>query len=327
MRVSKRQQKRKAEGGRLEQHRHPQWKNPLKKRSQITRQQALLLLIATVAIAVVVILAFSGLFRLSDDQASGNNASAGADSTEEEALPTVTEDEALMAFSEYSFYQEERNERYLDYQDANPALSSEQVVMCVNLDLDRAAYEFSTQVPDPSSLLVLVNKHHSLPYDYQPTDLIDYGPIQIRSEMKGPLDALLAESQADGVHLMLCSGYRSAAYQEGLYNEYVYSDGMELTDTQSARPGFSEHQTGWTIDFDPPDSRFSGSAEARWLADNAYRYGFIVRYTEENATMTLYTSEPWHIRYVGTDVSRFMHDNTIGSFEEYWAKYVQETLL
>ncbi|MDR1087872.1 MAG: M15 family metallopeptidase [Coriobacteriales bacterium] len=199
------------------------------------------------------------------------------------------------------------------------------MVIRVNVDLDTVDYEVVSPASDVSVINTLVSKHYSLPYEYEPADLAYYGELRIKSEAIGPLEQLIADASAEGVDLLPTSGYRSAATQETLYDGYVASFGLEVAEAQSARPGFSEHQTGWAIDFSPTNYLFYDTPQAYWLAENAYRYGFIVRYTAENTDMTLYIHEPWHIRYVGSQVSNYLHDNNIASFEEYWVKYVQHT--
>jgi D-alanyl-D-alanine carboxypeptidase len=136
----------------------------------------------------------------------------------------------------------------------------------------------------------------------------------------------MAEAAArDGVLFIPQSGYRSYDYQNQLYTNYKATD-PEGADTYSARPGFSEHQTGLAIDLNIPGSGgledFVGTEQAEWVSKNARLFGFIIRYTEENQAITGYVSEPWHIRYIGAEHAAKMKETGIISFEEYKVKYI-----
>lgn len=181
---------------------------------------------------------------------------------------------------------------------------------------------FSTT--EPSSIWVVVNKQHSLnPISYTPTDLVGIGNGQLaRSDTATALSSLFAAAKANGTPIYSLSGYRSYATQSGLYNSYVQSDGQAAADTYSARPGYSEHQTGLAADVGTGTCDLNvcfGSTDAgKWIAANAYTYGFIVRYPADKTTITGYQYEPWHLRYVGVQLATQMHDKGIATLEEYF---------
>jgi len=114
------------------------------------------------------------------------------------------------------------------------------------------------------------------------------------------------------------SGYRSYATQTSVYNNYVSQYGQASADTFSARPGYSEHQSGLAIDFSPIDVSFASTAQFTWLTHNAYRYGFVLRYPEGKTYITGYTYEPWHWRYVGVTTATDMHNRGIPTLEDYY---------
>lgn len=167
-----------------------------------------------------------------------------------------------------------------------------------------------------SSLWVIVNKGRILPGSYVPSDLtIPNMPLRLSSsseemhvsaKMAPALESLAAAAQAAGAPLRLASGYRSYQFQVGLYNGYVKSQGQASADASSARPGHSEHQTGLAADLEPLDRSceveqcFDSTPAGKWLAANAYKYGFIIRYQAGKEKLTGYEYEPWHVRYVGT---------------------------
>jgi zinc D-Ala-D-Ala carboxypeptidase len=194
------------------------------------------------------------------------------------------------------------------------------------------AHQYS--LTDPSSIWVLVNKRRPLtPKNYAPADLTmpsvplrvpGNESMQLRAPTARALEQLFAAAKTDNINLMLSSGYRSYTYQVNLYNGYVKTQGQAQADNQSARPGYSEHQTGLAADVEPAsrncevDSCFGGTPEGKWIAANAYKYGFIVRYTADKQQVTGYEPEPWHIRYIGVSLATELHKQNIKTLEEFF---------
>lgn len=190
-------------------------------------------------------------------------------------------------------------------------------------------------ITDPSSLWVITNKKQPLvPADYSPSDLVypkvalrvpGNESMQVRASTAHALEKMVLAADQAGVHLMLSSGYRSYNYQVGLYNGYVKSQGQALADTQSARPGHSEHQTGLAVDLEPTSRHcevedcFAATPEGQWLNVNAYRYGFLLRYTTAEQAITGYKGEPWHYRFVGTELSNQLHDVHVPTLEQFFS--------
>lgn len=172
---------------------------------------------------------------------------------------------------------------------------------------------------DPNSIWVIVNKLRPLPEKYLPTDLVvpnvklGGSPLQelmhLRAEAAKALEELSAGAKQAGLELMLFSGYRTPEYQKQLYDNYVALNGQLSADQFSARPHFSEHQTGLALDLSGADGKcqaetcFAKTAEAAWLAAHAHEYGFIIRYLENKEGSTGYKYEPWHLRYVGKELA------------------------
>lgn len=187
---------------------------------------------------------------------------------------------------------------------------------------------------EPDSIWVIVNKSNPLnPTKYIPSDLVmpdvpvrvpGNETMQIRSEPSGALKELFTEAKTAGYDLMLASGYRSYGYQQNLYNGYVKDYGQDAADRTSARPGYSEHQTGLSADIEPTnkecelDECFGDMPQGKWLAANAYKYGFIIRYPKDKISLTGYNYEPWHIRYVGKILAAEMHAQGITTLEEFF---------
>jgi len=191
-------------------------------------------------------------------------------------------------------------------------------------------------ISDPSSIWLVVNKQRPLnPQDYAPQDLVTPNvPLRsnitstekyVRADMATALETMVKAADVEGAHLNLQSGYRSYAFQVSLYNSYVAQSGQASADTDSARPGFSEHQSGLAADLGGTSQPscdvaqcFGTTLEGKWLAANAYKYGFIIRYPEGKQAVTGYIYEPWHVRYVGIPLATEMHKQGIATLEEFF---------
>ncbi|MBO7079993.1 MAG: D-alanyl-D-alanine carboxypeptidase family protein, partial [Bacilli bacterium] len=154
--------------------------------------------------------------------------------------------------------------------------------------------------------LIIANKTYSLPSTYAPGGLT--------SETKAAADRMFAAAASErGFNMWAQSGFRSYDTQKRLYNNYVNQSGKAAADTFSARPGHSEHQTGLAFDVcakNKPciNSNFDSTEEAKWLSDNAYKYGFILRYPSGKTGETGYKFESWHFRYVGVDLATQLYN-------------------
>lgn len=140
--------------------------------------------------------------------------------------------------------------------------------------------------------ILVVNKKHGVPMDYAPG---------VDPTAQSQCNALIADMLAQGLNVSWnTSNFRSYEYQTQLYNNYVAANGQAQADTFSARPGYSEHQTGLAFDLlDGSGQLLTSPAEAQWLLNNSWKYGFIVRYQAGKEAITGYQAEPWHIRYIG----------------------------
>ena len=220
-------------------------------------------------------------------------------------------------------------DRYNSYYEESD-YSYEDVVTYVNINLDLPVYTDTIEVEDADSLLVLVNKYHYLPDGYEPDDL-GYVPgaygnnVPMREVIIEPFKNLQAAALEEiGVEFMPTTAYRGYSFQSTLYNNYVASDGVSAADTYSARPGYSEHQTGLSIDL--KNIAISGSTrltddDYEWLSNNAYRFGFIIRFPEGKTYITGYQFENWHIRYVGEEAAKIIYENDL-TLEEYIDLYI-----
>ena len=237
--------------------------------------------------------------------------------------------EQILSENEYAsfpYYKEEYQNRYEEYARENPTLEPADVVWMVNANQDKEKYNYDIAVSGYDDVKIIVNKYYKVPDDYVPSDLVSVDGQRLRAEAATAFKKMRNEASGKGLKIRAVSGYRTVEYQRGLYNRYLSSDSQENVDRYSARPGYSEHHTGLAVDvFGSTDGlrQFVNTPEFPWVRDNCYKYGFIIRYLEETEEITGYESEPWHLRYVGVDVSTDMKEKGINNFEEYHAKYLQ----
>lgn len=158
--------------------------------------------------------------------------------------------------------------------------------------------------------VLLANKDYPLPANFAPGE---------SKEARNAFNQMNVAAKKDGLELIAFSTYRSYDYQKGLYDEYVARDGKEAADRYSARPGYSEHQTGLAFDIGEvgqEGSWFQESDATRWMAKHAHKFGFIVRYPEGKEHITGYMYEPWHMRYLGVDLATEVYESGL-SLEEF----------
>lgn len=176
--------------------------------------------------------------------------------------------------------------------------------------------------PDPSILGVINKKHPMSPIDYAPADLVSLGNGQyLRREAQEAFVKMQTKAAQDSAPLTPTSGYRSFGAQTTVYNGYVATDGQAQADTYSARPGYSEHQTGLAMDITGNgvglDDAFKNTPQSKWLVENAYKYGFVLRYPEGKEAITGYIYEPWHYRYIGIEAATDMYTKGESTLEQY----------
>ena len=179
---------------------------------------------------------------------------------------------------------------------------------------------------------MVVNKLRPLnPQNFAAPDLVDvpvpyiYAP-KLRQEASDAVVAMFAAYTAEtGLKMQSQSAYRSYSAQVSVYNGWVAKLGQAGADLTSARPGHSEHQTGLSIDISALPAKcalqacFGDTPQGIWLANNAYKYGFILRYPNGLTSITGYEYEPWHYRYTGVLLATEMHNTGVATLEEFFS--------
>jgi LAS superfamily LD-carboxypeptidase LdcB len=187
-------------------------------------------------------------------------------------------------------------------------------------------------VPNPDALDVVVNKDRALSSGFVPSGLVKVNVSVVYASTEGnkmksgaaaALYELFASGHEAGITLLARSGYRSYNTQSTLYANSVKNNGLAYANRYTAQPGHSEHQTGLAMDVTAASvnnalvTAFGSTKEGVWLAANAHRFGFIIRYPNGKESITGYAYEPWHIRYVGKDVAAAVYQRGV-TLEEYF---------
>lgn len=223
--------------------------------------------------------------------------------------------------------------RYFTYSCNYPWLDIETVITNVNIGLDKKYFEDAKIISDASKTSLLVNKLNFLPENFAAENLTAVYSLYVKSPgRKHYLNAeaynkyveMYDAAAKEGVYLKIVSSYRTEDYQRNLYNSYLRNNGFAYAEKYSARPGYSEHQTGLAVDINSLYTSFELSNEYRWLKAHAHEYGFIERYQKGKEHITGYAYEPWHYRYVGTDAAKTIYEQNI-TYEEFYAKYVYKS--
>lgn len=228
------------------------------------------------------------------------------------------------------YYKSNNIKRYQDYHKLNSNLSVSDIVTRVNLNLDLPYYTNTKEAKYLNTFYALVNKYNYLRDDFVPNNLVEMTTpyskegIYLVAEARDNFYKLVDKAKEEGLTIRAISAYRSYTYQKRLYDKYVEADGVNKADTYSARPGFSDHQTGLAIDVDNATSsfeNFTNTKEYQWMLDNSYKYGFILRYPSGKENITGYQFESWHYRYVGLKLAKKIKASNL-TFDEYFTRYL-----
>lgn len=236
-------------------------------------------------------------------------------------------------------YEAQNRERYVRYHSKNKDLSYEDVVVRVNIGLDYGFYKFINKANYDKDIFILVNKYTRLGSDYVPNDLEKIDDAYfingnknvrlMRKEAKEAFERLSLASIESGYPVYGQSAYRDYNRQEEIYNLEVKNYGVSWADKDVARPGHSEHQTGLSIDVSSNKSgnmlQFDKTSSFDWMMNNAYKYGFILRYPKGLESIHGFIYESWHFRYVGVRVASDLHNKYSNlTYDEYYYKFLDK---
>lgn len=245
-----------------------------------------------------------------------------------DGLAVIEIDEILTNFSTYSNFEIDNAKRYAAFKYKNPELKKQDIVTRVNLNLDKPYYTDTKRIEKQDDIYALVNKYNYVDTNYVPSNLkplFNNSNVKMVKVAADAYEEFVKAAKEDGITFIATTAYRDAGWQKSLYDSYVSKDGKAKADTYSARPGHSEHQLGYSVDLNDPnysEKRISPD-DYKWIKDNAYKYGFIIRYPENTENITGYQEEDWHIRYVGKDVAKEIQEKKI-TFDEYYDLYIKQ---
>ncbi len=236
----------------------------------------------------------------------------------------------ILKFKESSNFKSNNLERYLEYIEKNPQYTIKDCITYVNIGLDLkgySKYKSYTNEEAENDLTILVNKYHKLPDDYEPSDLVSLennSNYKLRKPAADAFNKLTNAAKKENVIFYPFSAYRSFQTQSILYNNYKNRDGEKEADTYSARPGFSEHQLGLAVDIRSSNLTSNLTSEHyKWMLENSYKYGFIIRYPKGKQHITQFIEEPWHIRYLGIELATKVHESGL-TYDEYYDLYMEK---
>ena len=234
--------------------------------------------------------------------------------------------EDITKFIASPYYKVEKTSRYQKYYDKHKEYDTDNVVIYVEIGLYIEFYTEMDEITNYDEVDALVNKYHKLPSNYEAKDLVTLSKTyssrghKIKKVVSEPLMKMIDAARADGLNLLVISGYRTERTQRGLFNNSVKRHGMDHALIYSAKPGHSEHQLGLAVDLNSTEESFDQTKEYKWLKANSYKYGFIERYPKGKEFITGYGYEPWHYRYLGVDLATKVYTENV-TYEEYLVKH------
>lgn len=190
-------------------------------------------------------------------------------------------------------------------------------------------YKDINTIYSPTSYDYIINKNNKLEKDFVPDDLENINIMfslkdkKLRKKAREAFESMAKDAKKHGYNIVAVSAFRDYNYQEKLFLSYKEKKGIYYAELCSAKPGHSEHQTGLAVDIADLSldyDNFESTKEFNWVKNNAYKYGFILRYPKAKFHITGFKYEPWHYRYVGIDIAKYIFLNDI-TLEEYKKDY------
>lgn len=238
----------------------------------------------------------------------------------------------LAKFLSEKYYIHDNLDRYINYAKENKKLDPKKVISLVNVNRDKEFYEDTKKANIKDEELIFVNKYYYLDKEYTPKNIIktsssySYADNSLNETAFNAFKTLSDNAKKEGHTIVINSSYRDYESQEDIWETRKSLYGTKKADEYAARPGYSEHQTGYAIDvsdFYDENDTFGDTESFNWMKDNCYKYGFILRYPEDKEDITGFNYEPWHYRYVGTTIAEYIYNNNI-TFDEYYAYYLEK---
>lgn len=278
------------------------------------------------------------------EQPVNNEADAPEDNNSDDVIDKNNSDELTKNNGEITEPDNNNNNESSDSVENTPdepekAANEDEIPVDVPIKGTEKYYKGVTVMEDVDDLLIIVNKSHVITSSDVPSDLEKlpiFAPNRLEEVQYMRKDAAAAivefcsaaESEAE-LEILPASAYRSYELQTIIFSNNIERKGsIDKANETSALPGQSEHQTGLAVDVTCKEvnyqirNAFGDTEEATWTAENAHRFGFIIRYPEGKTDITGYNYEPWHLRYVGKEIAKYIYENDI-TYEEYYEEFLQ----
>ncbi len=237
-----------------------------------------------------------------------------------------TYNEKLVSIMNHEYFIAENLDRYMSYESDN----TDFIVRAVNSNIDKEVFENLKTTDTAKNELMLVNKYYQLPSSYQNKNMVylsskytNKSGQRLNKEAYDAFKKLVEAGEKEGIYIRAMNTFQNASTVE---KNYTASDDVQK-DKTVFRSGHSEHQTGLAVDVNKKGAKteeeWISSKEAEWMQENAYLYGFILRYPEDKKELTGYDFIPCHYRYVGVDAATYIKEKNI-TFEEYYAYFVEQ---
>lgn len=232
-----------------------------------------------------------------------------------------------------NYYIDEYLEKYLNYYENNQDLDFKEIITRVNTHIDNEFYTNSIETNTSLGKFVILNKFYKADNTYKGQNLITVDKkynlyntdFQLSEECFEAFLKMYNDAEEAGYAFKINSAYRSYEKQVNIYNGWVNQDGTEKADTYSARPGYSEHQTGYAFDvrdYPKTNDDYGKTKSFTWVSQNAHKYGFILRFPKGKEYITGYQYESWHYRYCGIECATYIYEHDI-TFEEYYEYFIK----
>ena len=250
-------------------------------------------------------------------------------------LKTQTPSNIAMSLINETYYIDEYLNKYINYRNKKPNLSPAIIIRDVNCHLDVPFYTQTEKTDTSLGKFVMLNKHYTADSSYPSSGIISVpgkyhiknASIKLNKECYEAFLKMYQDALDAGYGFRLKSGYRSYQVQKDTYNYWVRQEkgNYRVADTYSARAGSSEHQTGYAFDirdYNYQYEDYSKSKSFKWVSQNCYKYGFIIRFPKGKENITGYQYESWHYRYVGKEAATYIHNHNL-TFEEYYEYFIR----
>ena len=249
-------------------------------------------------------------------------------------LDTLPYKSIYLSIVDETYYKQVNLSRYLNYLNIHNEYTSLEIVRNVNVMIDYDFYQNDLVSDTSKGILSIANKYYTLANDFNGFDLAtmdqtychNSNEYTLTNEAYTAFKQMWSDANQEGLNFTVYSTYRSYKTQKAIYNNYVAKDGANKADTYSARAGHSEHQLGLSTDLksETLDTKyFQDTNEYTWLVNNAYKYGFILRYPKDKEFLTGYQYEPWHWRYCGIECATYIHEHDI-TYDEYYDYFINK---